>query len=350
MLTDEHPPTNALWIDEKLSTGATSRALVAATRGDDGFMARTRWVRDTRPPVPVPASMAEAVSSGTPFAAAEALDAGLVSRHALRTRFSPVFPGVYSARGEPLTRWEIIRAATIWAPGDAIVGGWSAAYLHGETYFAPNHSNGVVDLFTAAEPRCPRGIRKRSLRQAIPEEDICVIGGLRVTAPARTTVDCARWAHGTDRRICMIDSLCFRTNTPLTAVAAAASRMPGQHGASTIARLLDHCDAQAQSPQETLLRLRIERSPLPQPTSQVKIHEPDGRLITVADLAYKALKVAIFYDGEHHGDPDQWQRDARITARLVELGWQVVRIVKTMSPDEGMRHILNAYTRARRSS
>ncbi|MGW8591833.1 hypothetical protein ACWGLC_09035 [Dietzia sp. NPDC055877] len=309
-------------------------------------MARTRWVSDTRPPVPVPASLADAVTTGKPFAGADALAAGLVTRYALRAGFHAIFPGVYVAKGDPLTSWDIIRAAGIWAPSDAIIGGWAAAYLHGETSYARERVLGGIDVFTAAEPRPPRGIRKRSLRRLVPSEDICEIGGLRVTAPARTAVDAARWIRGGDLRICVIDSLCFTTGTALDAVAAAAGRMHGLHGASTVARLLDACDAGAQSPQETLLRLRIERSPLPRPTSQLEIFEPTGERITIADLAYASAKVAIFYDGRHHGDEDQWRRDLRITARLTDLGWQVVRIVKDMKPDEAMRHITNAYTRA----
>lgn len=313
-------------------------------------MTRTRWVKDTRPPVPVPASLADAVSTGKPFAGAEALATGLVTRYALRARFRAIFPGVYVAKSEPLSHWDVIRAVGIWAPSDAIIGGWAAAYLHGETSYSRDKVLGGVDVFTAAEPRPPRGIRKRTLRRPVPGEDICEIGGLRVTAPARTAVDTARWIRGGDLRICVIDSLCFTTRTPLDAVSAAAGRMRGLHGASTIARLLESCDCGAQSPQETLLRLRIERSPLPQPTSQLKIFEPTGELITIADLAYAADKVAIFYDGRHHGDQDQWRRDLRITARLTDLGWQVVRIVKDMKPDEAMRHITNAYTRARSRS
>jgi len=70
--------------------------------------------------------------------------------------------------------------------------------------------------------------------------------------------------------------------------------------------------------------------------------------VTVADLAYIREKVAIFYDGKHHGDPEQWRRDIRINARLADLGWQVVRITKGMRVNEVLRHIELALARARR--
>lgn len=159
-------------------------------------------------------------------------------------------------------------------------------------------------------------------------------------------MDVARWDSGADRRICIIDSVRYATATSLDAVAGAAARMPN-HGVSQVARLFDSCDAESHSPQESLLRLRIQRSSLPHPTSQYEIFERSGELITVADLAYPAEKVAIFYDGKHHGEAEQWRRDLRITARLTDLGWQVVRVARGMSPDEVMRHVWNALTRAR---
>lgn len=310
-------------------------------------MRRDRKFRDTRPSTPLPASLADAVAVGRPFAASQALEAGLVTRYALRPEFKMIVPGVYAVKGTQLSRWDFIRAVGIWAPADAVVGGWSAAFLHGEHWFSTEQGRGVVDIFSSVEPRVPVGVRERRLRQPIASADVCEIGGIRVTAPARTAVDVARWTAGADRKICAVDSVCFATHTGLHAVADAASRMPGQHGVSRVVRLLDSCDADAHSPQESLLRLRIERSSLPQPTSQFEIVEPSGKLVTVADLAYAREKVAIFYDGKHHGDPEQWRRDIRINARLADLGWQVVRVAKGMTPEEVLSHIASALTRAR---
>jgi len=311
-------------------------------------MRRNRRIRDTRPPLPLPTSLAEAVSGGQPFAAKPALEAGLVTRYTLRSRFTQIVPGVYATKGVELSRWDLIRAVGMWAPADAVIGGWSAAYLHGEHWFSADNGRGVVDVFTSLEPRVPRGVRERKLSDPVPATDVCELGGLRVTSPARTAVDVARWSRGVDRKICTIDSICVATGTELDAVAEAASRMRGQHGVSRAVRLLDACDAEAHSPQESLLRLRIDRSSLPRPTSQVEILEPSGELVTVADLAYIREKVAIFYDGKHHGDPGQWRRDIRINARLADLGWQVARIAQGMSVNEVIRHIELALARARR--
>lgn len=332
-----------------LSTAARSSTFVRRKLSHDGGMSTASRFRNPRPPTPVPATLADAVSSGVPFSSGEALSAGLVTRYELRSKFRAILPGVYAAKGRPLSRWEGIRAVGIWAPADAVIGGWAAAYLHGEHWYSTEKNRGIIDVLTLTEPRPPRGIRERMLRQPIPDSDVCVIGGVRITSPARTTVDVARWAVGNDLKVCMIDSMCFASDTALDDVAAAAARMPGQHGVSNVVRLLESCDAGAHSPQESLLRLGIARSPLPQPTSQYEIRERNGDLISVADLAYISEKVAIFYDGKHHGEAKQWRRDLRITARLTDLGWQVVRISKDMHPNEIMRHIENALARGHRN-
>src|SRR5699024_1799336 len=165
----------------------------------------------------------------------------------------------------------------------AVIGGWSAAYLHGEHWFSADNGRGVVDVFTSLEPRVPRGVRERKLSDPVPATDVCELGGLRVTSPARTAVDVARWSRGVDR-----------------------------------------------------------------PTSHVAVLLPSVDLVTAADLANIRDKVAIFYDGKHHGDPGQCRRDIRINARLADLGWQVARIAQGMSVNEVIRHIELALARARR--
>lgn len=209
-------------------------------------MRRDYRLQDHRPSTPLPSSLLDAVRDGRPFAASEALQAGLVTRYALRSRFRMLVPGVYCARGSQLTKWDRIRAVGMWSPADAVISGWAAAYLHGERWFSRDASRSVIDVYTAVEPRMPPGVRERRLRHPIQPEDICEIGGLRVTAPARTAVDVARWTHRADSSICMVDSVCQATRTSVEAVAGAAARMRGQHGVRRVIRLLDSCDASAQ--------------------------------------------------------------------------------------------------------
>lgn len=308
---------------------------------------RRRRVNPNAPARP-PRTLAEAVASGGPFESRAALNSGLVTRHSLATRFTTIVPGVYMKADAAPTQWQRITAVSMWAPDDAVICGWAAAHLHGEHWYSTETRHQRIDLYSDLAPRAPAMVCRRRNRRPIPAEDLVVVSDIRVTAPARTAVDVARWTRGHERVVCAIDSVCNATGTPVEAVAAAAGRMAGLHGVKRVLDALSDCDAHADSPQESLLRLRIARSSLPQPTSQLVIRDESGRKVATADLGYERERVAIFYDGHVHGGADQWRWDLRVNARLADLGWQVVRVTRGMSADESIRHIACARERADR--
>lgn len=55
---------------------------------------------------------------------------------------------------------------------------------------------------------------------------------------------------------------------------------------------------------ETWLRLLIVVAGLPEPVTNLNVHDASGRWIARPDLLYPAYRVAIEYDGYHHGGPD----------------------------------------------
>lgn len=175
-----------------------------------------------------------------------------------------------------------------------------------------------------------------------------MFAGLTVTTAARAAVDVARWTRGRDLRVCAVDSVCNASKTTLPEVAAAANRMTGQHGIKSVLAMLPDCDPGADSPQESMLRLSIERSDLPKPVSQLAIHNEYGQKVATADLAYEREKVAIFYDGAGHGRSDQWRFDAEVNAELADLGWEVVRVVSGVAPAVVLHRIARALERGRR--
>lgn len=271
-----------------------------------------------------------------------------MSRYALKKRFRVLHPGVYIAgHATPGTR-DRIRAAGLWAPPDATIAGWAAAHLFGEEWLSDRHCARIIDLYAPRPLRPPIGVRVHATARSIPHVDRRKLGGLVVTGPARTAVDVARWTAGHDLKICAIDSVCNATETTLDEVSDAAGRMVGQHGVREVTALLPNCDPAAQSPQETETRLRITRSDLPPPTSQLKIFNEYGQKVATADLGYDVEKVAIFYDGRGHSREEQWLYDVQINAELADLGWEVVRLAKGMLAGSAIRHIERALDRSRR--
>lgn len=295
-----------------------------------------------------PDAFAAAITAGRPFVAKAALDHKIISRHALTTRFRALHPGVYIAgHAHPGIR-DRIRAAGLWAPQDATLAGWAAAHLFGEQWYSTRHCARVIDLISSRPLRPTAGIRVHRTTRILPAVDQVMLGGLAVTRPARAAVDVARWTRGRDRKICAIDSICNSTKTTLDDIEAAAGRMAGQHGVREVTALLPQCDPEAQSPQETETRLRIARSDLPTPTSQVVILNEYGQKVATADLAYEAEMVAIFYDGRGHSREAQWLYDVQINAELADLGWEVVRLAKGMLAGSAVHHIERALERRRR--
>lgn len=81
------------------------------------------------------------------------------------------------------------------------------------------------------------------------------------------------------------------------------------------------------SPMETLTRLKIVASGLPEPEVAGEIWE-DGVRIATGDLVFRAARVIVEYDGEYHRQEDAWERDIERIRRLERYGWKVIRVTK----------------------
>ncbi|OIR44115.1 hypothetical protein BJP08_01680 [Corynebacterium sp. NML140438] len=97
--------------------------------------------------------------------------------------------------------------------------------------------------------------------------------------------------------------------------------------AAWLHKVLLHSSALADSPKETEMRLLVaaladrhgctveEQVPL----------RVGGQLVTVFDLAIPELKIAVMYDGAHHSDYQQRNKDSSITLKMIAQGWTPAR-------------------------
>lgn len=92
-------------------------------------------------------------------------------------------------------------------------------------------------------------------------------------------------------------------------------------------RILAHSSAHSDSPKETEMRLMCANlcSDLGVELSEQVPLVADGKIVTVFDLAIEDLKIAIMYDGEHHLQRKQRDKDSRINVESTLQGWVVVR-------------------------
>lgn len=101
-------------------------------------------------------------------------------------------------------------------------------------------------------------------------------------------------------------------------------------GGGKLRAALEEIRVGSMSPLETDFRLVTCRAGLPEPDLDVEIRDGSGRLVGIADAAYRARRVLVEVEGDHHRvDARQWARDLERHAAFAALGWHVVRLAGT---------------------
>lgn len=81
------------------------------------------------------------------------------------------------------------------------------------------------------------------------------------------------------------------------------------------------------SPLETDARCELVADGLPEPELDAEIRDEDGRLLGIADGAYRRHRVLLEIEGDHHRtDAAQWARDLEKHAAYAAAGWSLVRL------------------------
>jgi len=90
-----------------------------------------------------------------------------------------------------------------------------------------------------------------------------------------------------------------------------------------VAQLLD---PRAESPRESLLRVRMVDFGLPQPTSQRVVRDADGVFLARLDFGWEEERVGVEYDGAHHREAQTHTGDLRRHNQLRAHGWTVFQL------------------------
>jgi very-short-patch-repair endonuclease len=232
-----------------------------------------------------------------------------------RTRtdgWSHVAPRVYLAGGHRLTERARVRAAGLWAGGDAAVSGPAAAWWHGMLAVAPEEI--VVTVPRHLGLRGFPGVRVR--RRDLHEADCVRANGLRLTDLPLTALETA---------IAVPDGSAFldralQKHVSFERVYRAYCRNMGAHGAARIAALLTVAADRADSAAERIL-VRILRGAA---ITGWQLGVPfQGWMI---DLGFPDARIAIEIDSwAWHVDVDRFRADRRKGNALVRAGWSVLR-------------------------
>lgn len=257
---------------------------------------------------------------GWPFRGTEALAAGVVTPHRLRTNYEMVHRNVYIPRGQKLTAVTRAVAAWLWSGRTATVAGLSAAALH---------RTGWTDDWLPAE------LNRRSRDKTsgiilhsdtLWDDETCVHDGIRMTTPARTAFDLGR-RKGLITAVIRLDALARATELKVSDVDVLADRHSGARGLVQLRRVLAMVDGGAESPYETRTRLVLIASGLPRPQTQIEVLDGWGAVFARIDMGWEEWKVGVEFDGAHHWtDPAQRTRDIDRLADLEARGWTIIRV------------------------
>ncbi|OBG79651.1 hypothetical protein A5699_12725 [Mycobacterium sp. E802] len=273
---------------------------------------------------------------GDPFIGSEALAAGTLTRHELRTRFVAIHHDIYVAKGTRPTALLRARACWLRSRGHGILAGYSASALHGARWIDASLPAYVIDTNNR---RPVRGIV--TWADAIADDEICSIGDIRLTTPERTAVDLA-CKFPEDIAVPAIDALARATRMKVADIELAAERHAGRKGIKRARSSIVLVDPRAESPQETWLRLLVIRAGYPRPESQYPVCNEYNALIGEVDLAWPEVKIALEYEGRHHTDPVQLRKDIARIDEMIEMDWIVIRVTGR----DGAANVLGRFAKA----
>jgi hypothetical protein len=256
-----------------------------------------------------------------PFRGVDAVAKGLLTRRQLaRKTWLRLLPDTYAWEGLALDHRTRCLATCLFLDGRGAISGLDAAALWGAVALV----RGAPIEVTVPDPvrvRPQRGLR--IVRSRLPPEDLHRSTHLLRTTPERTAFDLAR---RTDRftTIPGIDAMLAAHLVTKARVAALAEKRKGWHGRTEVNGTLLLCDAGAQSPQESRLRLVLLAGGLPWPRTQYEVHD-NGRFVARLDLAYPRHRLGVEYDGDHHRTRTAFRNDLRRLNDLRTCGWTVLR-------------------------
>lgn len=273
-----------------------------------------------------------------PFRGTDALAAGVLTPHRLRTDFEAIHRNVYIPRGKKLTPVTRAIAAWLWSGRTATAAGLSAAALHRTAW--------IDDWLPAELNRASRdkasGIIVHS--DTLDDDETCIRDGIRLTTPARTAFDLGR-RKGLVTAVIRLGALMHATEVKAADIELLADRHRGARGVVQLRRVLRLADGGAESPYETKTRLALIGNGLPRPHTQIEVLSDWGAVVARIDMGWEEWKVGVEFDGAHHWtDPSQRSRDIDRLAELEARGWRIVRVSAEMLRHRP--HVVVARTRS----
>ncbi|SFO04256.1 type IV toxin-antitoxin system AbiEi family antitoxin domain-containing protein [Mycetocola miduiensis] len=210
-------------------------------------------------------------------------------------------------------------------PRGAIFSHVTAARLHGMP-LPIEFDDGPLHVMSPAGVRATKARGTVGHCATLGASDVTERQGIRLTTPERTWCDLAAILNFSDL-VAAGDSLLWweQPLTTMERLLEAAQRYPSQRGRSRMQLALGSLSPRSRSRPESIVRLALTASVLPEPVPNFEVYLPLSRREIAIDLAYPKYKVGLEYQGDHHRlDRRQWRRDVRRGNDAVDAGWSMI--------------------------
>jgi hypothetical protein len=256
------------------------------------------------------------------FLGTSAVQSGLLSRRVLRgPRVRRLVRGVYCAAGTAVTHELRCRAVALVAPSDAVVTGASALTVHGAALCEPWDP---VHVVVPLDRRFELGRDVEVRRRLVAAHEVEARAGGPIATPLRAAVDLVLGRSALD----VVPQLDIALHRGLVHREVLERELAGRsdRGVVLAREAVALADGRAESRPESWTRVVLVLAGL-DPTPQHEVRDARG-LVARVDLAFVAERVAVEYEGAHHGDQGWLVRDRQRLERLRQAGWVVVFVTR----------------------
>jgi hypothetical protein len=256
------------------------------------------------------------IASMWPVVGTEAVATGALTRGSLRWNYTAVYPNVYLPNNARRDLYINTVSAWLWTGRKGIVAGRAAAALHGVRWIKDTVPIELIGKYR----RRQTGVVVRD--EGTSDDEVCKIGELPVTTPARTALDLARRLPR-DAAVAHLDALAAVTGLTATDIASLEERHRATRGIRAAREAFDLMDGGARSPQETWLRLLLIDAGLPRP--RTAIHVGDEGWDAVMAMGWDGPMVGLDFEGD---DTDRYRVVQEIESQELfqRLGWFHIRV------------------------
>jgi hypothetical protein len=232
----------------------------------------------------------------------------------------------------------------LWSDRRGVITGRAASALHGAKWV--DEDTPVELLWTNHHP--PEGIITRDERFNC--DDVDEIYDMAVATPQRAAWEIGRYLERNDA-VAHLDSLSRATGLAAEHLSPLIDRYKGARGIRRLRTAIDLMDGGAQSPQETWLRLLLIDAGYPRPRTQIPVLDEYGYEFAFLDMGWEDVKIAVEYDGKHHGtDATQWRWDVRRLRKVHDRGWSHIKVIAGDREPDVLARVARAWAARRNGS